>query len=120
MGEERGPEFGKVIFEARQEKQWSLRKAAAATGVPHTRLDELEKGLNWHTGKAVRPTIEQVFRMADVYGFAAEHLLVLAGYEPLHRLTTLEARMLGAFRFLGAADQQALVEDLEHRGTPPA
>lgn len=116
VGKSRGPEFGKVIFEARQTKQWSLRKAAVETGVAYTRLDELEKGLNWHTGKAVRPTIEQVFRMADAYGLVAEHLLVLAGYEPLYRLTAMENKLLAAFRLLSAADQQLVVDDTVRRG----
>lgn len=85
----------------------------------YTRLDELEKGLNWHSGKAVRPTIEQVFRMADAYGLVAEDVLVLAGYDPLFRLDLRERRLLKAYRSLPTVEQQIVLEDITLRGSPP-
>lgn len=93
-----GAGFGATIYQARQAKGWSLRAAAKVTGIAYTRLDELEKGQNWHTRKAVRPTMEQVIRLARTYNLSIDEMLAHAGFEPLFTLDQEERELLHGFR----------------------
>lgn len=113
------PDFGKVIFEARQRRNWSLRSAARELGMPHSRLDEVEKGRKWHTGLSARPTMAQVVRMAVVYEIPVESLLAMAGYPALHTLSEEERELLDAFRGLPLPLRARAIEAVKGlRGEP--
>ena len=90
MEEQQGIAFGRFVFEARQARGWSLRVAAKATGIGHTRLDEIEKSVGRHARMATRPTMEQVVQLAHAYEVPVHELLALAGFEPLFELNEKE------------------------------
>lgn len=95
-----GADFGRFIYEARQKKGWSLRAAAAATGIAYTRLDEIEKSVNWHSGKTARPRMEQVLELARAYELPEDELLVRAGFPPLITASAEERELVAIFRRL--------------------
>lgn len=108
-----GADFGRFIFEARQKRGWSLRTAAEATGIAYTRLDEIEKGTNWHTGKAARPRLEQVLDLARVYGLPEDELLVRAGFAPLIEASAEERELIAIFRRLPDATRREALDTLK-------
>lgn len=108
-----GADFGRYIFEARQKRGWSLRTAAAATGIAYTRLDELEKATNWHTGKAARPRMEQVLELARIYELPEDELLVRAGFAPLIAASAEERELVAIFRRLPEATRREALSVLK-------
>lgn len=106
---EQASSLGQFIFETRRARSWSLRKAASAIGVSHTRLDEFEKATDWHHGHAIRPPYDVVVRMARVYELPVHELLGRAGYCQLCDMEPEEAELLTAFRRMDAPTRQALL-----------
>lgn len=100
MTDKRENAFGDYIYRARQERGWTLREAASRIGIAHSRLDELEKGHDWHSGKQFKPSYINVVRIAKAYGLPLDHLLTLSGHEPGIELTTQEWQLLAEFRWL--------------------
>lgn len=111
MTDKRENAFGDYIYRARQERGWPLRQAASRIGIAHSRLDELEKGHDWHSGKQFRPSYINVVRIAKAYGLPLDHLLSLSGHEPGIELTAQEWKLLAEFRGL---DDQEQAEALDY------
>lgn len=114
MGRQQDTPFGETIFQARQARGWSLRQAAKALGVSYPRLDEYEKGVDWHSGKPVTPGYPIVMKMAEVYGLPVASLLAAAGYS-LPKLPEDEQAVLDGYRQLDAQGRdrvQALIKTL--------
>lgn len=113
---EQRDEFGVFIFHERQKRGWTLREAAKAAGISHSRLSELEAGFDTHTHKAFKPGYVQVIRLARAYDLPPEDLLALAGHRPGSELAPVEWRLVGAYRRLPSAEREellALMEKLE-------
>ncbi|PYY28321.1 helix-turn-helix domain-containing protein [Paenibacillus illinoisensis] len=70
-------QFGEFLKELRSNKGWSLRKASEESGVSHTYIGMLEKGINTN----VSP--EQLRKLADAYDQPYNLLMVRAGYKEL-------------------------------------
>lgn len=116
---QQGTDFGRLIYEARLARGWSLRQAAKATGIGHTRLDELEKSQGWHTRMATEPSMEQVVQLARAYEMPVHELFTLAGFEPLYALDTDERELFGAMKSLSPAAKgqvRALIAELLRGG----
>ena len=59
--------FGERIFEARMEKGWSLREAAANIGISHTYLSAIEKEYDPRTGNPVTPSADSLLKICNAY-----------------------------------------------------
>lgn len=59
--------FGERIFEARMEKGWSLREAAANIGISHTYLSAIEKEYDPRTGNPVTPSPDSLLKICNAY-----------------------------------------------------
>ncbi|MCL6599527.1 MAG: helix-turn-helix domain-containing protein [Alicyclobacillus macrosporangiidus] len=67
-------------FLRRLRGKMSLREAAEKTGLSHTYISQLEKGVDPRTGKEISPSVAVLNRIADAYNIPRESLLLLAGY----------------------------------------
>lgn len=109
--------FGSYIYDVRRQKGWALREAASRIGIAHSRLDEYEKGHNWHSGKTFKPSYQTVVRIAKAYELPVDELLRLAGHEPGAELTDEEQALVNNFRALsGEGRTRALAFLQELRG----
>ncbi|WP_180287064.1 helix-turn-helix domain-containing protein [Paenibacillus sp. LK1] len=68
-------QLGNLLKELRTQKKWSLRKAAEVSGVSHTYINNLEKGI------AANVSPEQIKKLANAYGHSYNVLMILAGYK---------------------------------------
>ncbi len=59
--------FGERIFEARLQKGWSLREAAANIGISHTYLSAIEKEYDPRTGNPVTPSPDSLLKICNAY-----------------------------------------------------
>lgn len=59
--------FGERIFEARMERGWSLREAAANIGISHTYLSSIEKEYDPRTGNSVTPSPDSLLKICNAY-----------------------------------------------------
>lgn len=62
----------------------SLREVSKTTGISHTYLRILEKGIDPRTGKRVHPSPDTLKTLARAYDVSYERLLVLTGYLEEH------------------------------------
>lgn len=92
--------FGEYAYELRAARGWTLREAASRIGVSHSRLTEIESGIDGHTGKTFIPAYVIVVQMAKAYGVPTAELLRLAGHEPLLELEADEVELMTAYRAL--------------------
>lgn len=102
----------------REERGLSQRAAAKMAGKTHSRLRELEAGVDAHTGRAVTPTSEVIRKLARAYGVPPDPLLRMCGYGPEPGLPADEQRLLAAYRALPEPDRAATLADLEARRGP--
>jgi len=70
--------FGEVLRVLRG--NMSLREASRLTGISHTYLDRLEKGVDPRTGKQIEPSGSVLNALANAYNVPAELMLILVGY----------------------------------------
>lgn len=105
--------FGDFLYGLRQARGWSLREAARRAGIAFSRLGEIERGIDQHTGKPFQPSYLMVCRIAKAYDYPVDELLRMAGHDPVPELTPEEWRMLGAFRRLEHPHREAVVDILE-------
>ena len=107
--------LGAELKRLRTERGLSIRRAAVQLGVNFTRLREWENAVDAHTGRATRPSYENLRRLARVYAVPPDALLRSAGYGPEPGLPEPERRLLSAFRLLPSAEQEAVVNEIESR-----
>lgn len=107
--------LGADLKQLRVERGISLRRAAELIGVNFTRLREWEMGVDAHTGRATRPSYDNIRRLARVYGVPAEPILRLAGYGPEPELPEDERRLLAAYRRLAASERESMLVEFEQR-----
>jgi transcriptional regulator with XRE-family HTH domain len=105
--------LGDYIRTARERRGWSLREAAKRTGIPHSRLFELESGKSSKTGKPVVPTKSNLEALAMGYGLPIDNLFALAhfpGYlKSKEGLTGTDLSVLDLYRSLSPARQSLWV-----------
>ena len=64
--------FGERIFEARMERGWSLREAAANIGISHTYLSAIEKEYDPRTGNSLSPSPDSLLKICNAYDLPYE------------------------------------------------
>lgn len=77
-------------------------------GMAHSRLDEIEKGIDSHSGKAFHASYQTVVGLAKAYGLPPDELLRRAGHEPGIELEQEEWEIVREYRLLAPEDRQAL------------
>ncbi|MGE5708121.1 MAG: helix-turn-helix domain-containing protein [Bacteroidota bacterium] len=104
------PRFGDYIRGTRERKGWTLREASIQTGIPHSRLFELEKGVSSKTGKPVLATRQNLEKLAKGYQLPMDQLFALAHFPDYLKvsegLAVEELAMLDLFRALSPAKQR--------------
>jgi transcriptional regulator with XRE-family HTH domain len=115
MSESRGPDhtLGVHLYTLREACGLTLRQAGGAAGIAFSRLAELERGIDSHTGLPVRPTYEQLVRLARAYKTPVEQLLRRGGFFAGLDLPEDEQRLLAAYRALPLPLQPAALMALE-------
>jgi HTH-type transcriptional regulator, competence development regulator len=63
----------------------SARQVAEMTGLSHSYILDLERGINRTTGKHITPTIETLARLSRAYRYSLDELLRIAGYTDIVR-----------------------------------
>lgn len=95
---------------------WSLREAAERAGISFSRLGEIERGRDSHSGKPFVPSYVTLCRLAAAYGLPPAELLSRAGHQPGPELTNEEWRILDAVRRLPTERRAELAAALEAEG----
>lgn len=107
------PDLHIYLYRVRESLGWSLREAAERAGISFSRLGEIERGRDSHSGKPFVPSYVTLCRLAAAYGLPPAELLTRAGHQPGPELTAEEWRMVDAFRRLPADRRAALAAQLE-------
>lgn len=103
-------ELGSHLLKLRQEKGWSLRRAAQAIGMlSHSRLQDFERGQDPHSALPTRPTEAQLARMAKVYEVPVERLLRLARYSSVGSLSEWEEELILLVRSLNDEQREKIL-----------
>lgn len=71
-------ELGKLLKAARGDR--TLREMAETTGVSHTYLGLLEKGVDPRNGKKIEPSVEILRKVSESYQVPFGTLMIAAGY----------------------------------------
>jgi transcriptional regulator with XRE-family HTH domain len=74
--------FGRLLYRLREGRGLSQRAAARLIGVSQARLASLEQGRHANTGLPTLPSPVLVTKVAQVFQYPREELLLLAGYNP--------------------------------------
>lgn len=106
------PDLHIFLYRVREAQGWSLREAAERAGISFSRLGEIERGRDSHSGKPFVPSYVTLCRLAAAYGLPPAELLRRAGHQPGPELTAEEWRMLDAFRQLSASRRAELTQAL--------
>jgi transcriptional regulator with XRE-family HTH domain len=107
------PTIGEYLYQVRQLKGWTLREAAQHIGLTHARVDEIEKGVDYRTGKTFHPSYMALVKFAKAYGLPYEELLRRGGYEPMIELTDLEKQVVNRLRRLPISAQRDVLAYVE-------
>lgn len=113
-------DLNNYLYRVREKLGWTLREAAERAGISFSRLGEIERGRDSHSGKPIVPSYVTLCRLAAAYGLPPAELLSRAGHKPGPELTCGEWRLLDAYRRLPAPRQDELVEALEREAGPVA
>jgi transcriptional regulator with XRE-family HTH domain len=109
-----GP-IGQSLRALRQQRGLSLRSVACQLRMSHSRLAELERGVDAHTGRAIQPSYAVVRTLARIYAVSPEPLLRAAGFSVVSDLTAEEQALLARFRTMS---DQARRDLMERAGCP--
>lgn len=110
------PDLHIFLYRVRESLGWSLREAAERAGISFSRLGEIERGRDSHSGKPFVPSYVTLCRLSAAYGLPPAELLRRAGHKPGPELTAEEWRMLDAFRRLPPERRATTVLALEAEG----
>ncbi|MEB3222565.1 MAG: helix-turn-helix transcriptional regulator [Candidatus Sericytochromatia bacterium] len=101
--------IGQILRTMRQQRGLSLRSVASQLRMSHSRLAELERGVDAHTGRAIQPSYNTVRALARIYAVPPDPLLRLAGFTVVSDLTADEQKLLACFRQLSEEARQGLL-----------
>lgn len=68
-------DIGKIIEKRRKELKLSYRKLSELTGLSHSHISSIEKGIEPKTNKPVRPSLETIEKLAKGLNVSIEFLL---------------------------------------------
>jgi transcriptional regulator with XRE-family HTH domain len=71
-------ELGNLLRQLRDHE--SLRDVSSRSGISHTYLGIIEKGIDQRSGNPVKPTPETLMILAKAYNYSYEELMRKAGY----------------------------------------
>jgi transcriptional regulator with XRE-family HTH domain len=71
-------ELGSLLRQLRDHE--SLRDVSSRSGISHTYLGVIEKGIDQRTGNPIKPTPETLKTLAKAYNYPYEDLMRKAGY----------------------------------------
>jgi transcriptional regulator with XRE-family HTH domain len=71
-------ELGQLLRKLRDHE--SLREVSSRSGISHTYLGVIEKGIDQRSGNPVKPTPETLKTLAKAYNYSYEDLMRRAGY----------------------------------------
>ncbi|MEX2460296.1 MAG: helix-turn-helix transcriptional regulator [Paenibacillaceae bacterium] len=71
-------ELGQLLRQLRDHE--SLREVSSRSGISHTYLGVIEKGIDHRSGNPVKPTPETLKTLAKAYNYPYEDLMRRAGY----------------------------------------
>jgi len=71
-------ELGHLLRQLRDHE--SLREVSSRSGISHTYLGIIEKGIDQRSGNPVKPTPETLKTLAKAYNYSYEELMRKAGY----------------------------------------
>lgn len=103
------PTIGEYLKQVRLSKGWSLRQAAKAVGITHSRVDEVERMVDARSLKPFVPSYVTVVKFAKAYGLPPDELLRRAGYEPGIELEPEEWSLIRGYRGLPLGQRQRLL-----------
>jgi transcriptional regulator with XRE-family HTH domain len=120
------PNVGHYLKQVRLAKGWSLRQAAKAIGIAHSRVDEVERMIDGRSNLPFVPSYMTLVRMAKGYGLSPDEVLLRAGYEPGIELEPDEWALIRGFRGMPPERRQRLLvamREIQNEGsveTPPS
>lgn len=120
------PSLGEYLKQVRLSKGWSLREAARAIGIAHSRVDEVERMIDARSLKPFVPSYVTVVKFARAYDLPPNELLRRAGYEPGIELEPDEWSLIRGFRGMPPERRQRLLaamREIQEEGsveTPPS
>ena len=98
-----------VLRKARERKGWSLRKAAAVTGIHNAHLSQLE------TGNIKQPGEALLWALSDAYEIDYIRLFRLAGHATKDRSQASNKSMTAAaFHAIGDLDESEQLQVIEY------
>lgn len=106
------PSVGAYLREVRISKGLSLREAAKRIGINHSRVVDVEKGVDSNRALPFVPSYELLLRFADAYGLPPDELFRRAGREPLAKLSEDEWKLLRRYRALEPALQLKALDEI--------
>ena len=113
-------DLNNFLYRTREKLGWTLREAAERAGISFSRLGEIERGRDSHSGKPIIPSYVTLCRLAAAYDLPPAELLSRAGHKPGPELADNEWRLLDAYRRLPAPRQDELIATLERENGPTA
>lgn len=101
--------IGEYLRETRGQLGLSVRDAGKRLKVSYTRLQEIEAGVSRRTGKATKPGIDFLFKVAKGYNQPLPLLLEMAGLAPKSKDEVQEAEIIKIIRGLPDQDRDLIV-----------
>jgi transcriptional regulator with XRE-family HTH domain len=104
------PAVSTFIKTRRLELGLTLREAARSTGIPSSRLHDLEQGRSSSTGKPTAPTRANIEAIARAYKEPVDYILDLIGRPNLDPAAPDERALISRFRGLDAGHQGVVLQ----------
>ncbi|WP_063565451.1 helix-turn-helix transcriptional regulator [Paenibacillus sp. O199] len=73
-------ELGELLRELRLAKSWSVRKAGEESGISYPSISNFENGIHSSSKNPIKPSPEQLKKLAAAYNYPYNLLMIKAGY----------------------------------------
>lgn len=74
------PSINELLASIRKERKLSLRAAAEKSGLSHSYIDSLEKGIHPKTKTPIKPSPDSLRLLASAYDYSYKELMDVVGY----------------------------------------
>ncbi|MEI2395637.1 helix-turn-helix domain-containing protein [Paenibacillus phytohabitans] len=74
------PSINELLASIRKERKLSLRAAAEKSGLSHSYIDSLEKGIHPKTKAPIKPSPDSLRLLASAYDYSYKELMDVVGY----------------------------------------